>query len=273
MAEPVDPPQVPAMILDAFSRLSAVATYAPPESATQVFTKFHSWIAAADVVPRLRGAGDESRIWYVRLADSTLGDTQNAVAAVFYHLERAGELERRIAEIIRDTALRELLPRGATIAGGDTRVIDFEYHAMLYAWRRALDYLSRGIAAYFRQDGPSFKKLPKLLRAANHPVATHLLPVIEEQTSNAAEMLSGEGFKSIRDRLTHYRFVSAGTLNVHADGWGLYGGEWTVDGVRTFHDRLTARANLLVVIVDSVLTALSDADRAAYPEAVDSSTT
>ena len=49
------------------------------------------------------------------------------------------------------------IPASTTIGLGNTLVWDFEYQAYVLSFRRCLDYLTRGIAAFFKQEFHPFE--------------------------------------------------------------------------------------------------------------------
>jgi hypothetical protein len=96
----------------------------------------------------------------------------------------------------------------------------------MLAVRRTLDYLATGIGAYFKREHQSFRALTDRSMEGWKPekVAAGIHAAISADVSLFAKFLSTGDDKSVRDRITHREFVSAGTLNVTPQGIVLAGG-------------------------------------------------
>ena len=102
--------------------------------------------------------------------------------------------------------------------------MDIEYQAFVLAYRRCLDYLAGAVACYFKREVDSFRTLPKSIRGTKVPeVATALTEAHARHVSQLAFVLDA-GRKSVRNRIAHYEFVSAGCINLTSKGFFLAGG-------------------------------------------------
>ena len=161
--------------------------------------------------------------WYHRFAGG-FSDVHHTMACVLYHHDRINEIETKVIEGIEKFNYREVLGN-STIALGNTLIWDFEYQAFILAYRRCLDYLARAICTYFKNDFNSFRKLGDfLLKAKPESVAYALIPVFEKYFNLFEFVLSEGNRKSVRDKITHYEYVSVGVINLNTRGLILAGG-------------------------------------------------
>lgn len=202
--------------------IAAVAGYRLSDERQAPFLAFHQFITTCPE-PRYVSELRDTR-WYNRHVEGVLGHVQNAVACVWYHHDNLCSIERDVFRIFVGSEAQALLG-DSTIGGGNTIRWDAEYQAFVLAVRRCLDYLARGIAAYFRNDQHSFRKLPSLLRNVKPTsVASELRSVLETHLPAFEYVLSDGDKKSIRDLLSHYEYISAGVLNISRHGFVLAGG-------------------------------------------------
>lgn len=94
------------------------------------------------------------------------------------------------------------------------------------AWRPAVvACLARAICTYFKNDFHSFRRLPKFLEKLKPvEVSAPLIEVHQRHVSNFEFVLSEGNRKSLRDRISHYGYVQAGTVNLSRRGFVLAGG-------------------------------------------------
>lgn len=232
------------------------------------FTHFHQYITdpQPDWITSLR-ASERSRKWYIRLADGIFTNAQGARRAVQYHLDRITEIESAVHEYLSHHDLSNI-PPGTTQAIGNTQKLDVEYHAFVFAYRRTLEYFAAGISACFKSDCNSFKDLPNILRRPKSPeaIATPILALVAEHKHRFSFVLSdGDAHRSVRDRISHYEFFSAGTFNITCHGFRLVGGgeELEITGhPLCLGDVLSEKVAFLDVFLNETLLAFTDALRA-----------
>lgn len=191
------------------------------------FALFHDYFTnpQPDWVTELR-ENDRSQKWYLRLAEGLFGHTQGARRAVEYHLGRIDEIETEVESFLGRQDL-SIIPKGSCHAIGNTQKLDVEYHAFVFAYRRALEYFAAGIAAYFKSECNSFKGLPNILARPKAPIAiTAPLQALYDKHKPQFEFVLSheEGGRSVRDTISHYEFVSAGVFNLTCEGFRLVGG-------------------------------------------------
>jgi hypothetical protein len=111
------------------------------------------------------------------------------------------------------------------MALGNTLVWDFEYQAFILAFRRCLDYLARAICVYFKNDFHSFRRLSANLEKLKPTEVARPLIVVHQKHLQVFEFVLSEGDrKSLRDKISHYKYVQAGTVNLSRRGFVLAGG-------------------------------------------------
>lgn len=200
-----------------------------PKAARKPFLEFHSYITG-DPKPAFMLQSEThlgAKRWNDRLTNGILDATQNALACVYYHHHRVSTMERDVIELIEQSGvINRLRQRNAGFSPGNTIALDAEYQAFILAARRCLDYLTRALAGYFRDDFHSFTKFGKFL--TNRKPATVAKSLKVEHSFYlerfARSLLSLGEAKSTRDLISHYEYMSAGVLNINSHGVFLAGG-------------------------------------------------
>jgi hypothetical protein len=262
-------------MLAAFSSPEIQGCWAAIESAAgyklsardrQPFLYFHGYITEPqpDFITRWR-ADPSLEKWYHRLVNGFLGDLQNTFTCVLYHHDRLVEIETRVMDAVERFNYRGLL-KNSTVAGGNTLVWDFEYQAFVLAYRRCLDYFARAASAYFKNEVHSFRKLEAyLVKTPPKEVGEALAPILGKYEPDFAFVLSEGTRKSLRDRITHYGYVHAGTVNLSERGFVFAGGEELV-AIGTgslLSDVLARRMSALRGFLHEAIFSFVDAVRAA----------
>jgi hypothetical protein len=250
-------PEIVGSIDDARS----VLAFDLPPSESKSFLMFHDFITNPQ--PRFITewrSNPKTEKWYIGLVDGLNGGCRNAYSCVLYHQERVSKLEFEVTEKLSKRSFSRLVGNG-TVGIGGTLVWDFEYQAYIFAYRRCLDYMTRGLAAFFKHNFHSFREFPEFLTKMKHKnVADALLEIHKRHAPNFAAVMSDGSQKSVRDRITHYGWVDAGAINLTKDGLRLYGGGEAlrpVSGVAplTLTGALTARTQMLKACIDDMLAA------------------
>jgi hypothetical protein len=128
-----------------FEQIAEIARREPPELA------------------RLRPEDEKSKNWYQAFFNG-IGYLKDGLSASYFHLDNIEGLE---AEVLRrcGEALSELDPpdEPVTMAMRTPR-IDYESEAFRFALRRTLEYLAVTLAAFFKAEPSSIRKLRKALK-------------------------------------------------------------------------------------------------------------
>ena len=214
------------VVRDFLHHAQTIAGFSLPPSIKVLFERHYHHCFDEPCPDFTKGWGTESPNWkWQKLHnESILGSAQSAATAVFYHCENLLRMEREVLSF-RDIDLLISLMGQSAIGGGNTQKLDFEYHAFIFAYRRTLDYLSRGIAALVREECKSYNKLPASLK--NHsskPWVRQLTDMHSKYASQLETFVHPARGHSTRDRITHYLHVPAGCLNVNAQGIFFAGG-------------------------------------------------
>jgi hypothetical protein len=246
-------------VQDFLHHIQCVAGFLLPPSVNRIFDLFHHHCFDSPRPQFIRDFDkdpDNSK-WQRIYSESIFGSAQPAVSAVFYHRENLLRIERDILSFIYLDKLVKTMGK-TLMGGGNTRKLDFEYHAFVFAYRRSLDFLSRGIASLLKEDLHSFRKLP-LLRN-NHPECPWLEEILEIHLEFAPQLKSFIGTekdRSIRDKLAHYLNVPAGALNVNSNGVFFSGVGEKVDHSTRLKDVIDNYIKILVKIFTVSLEAMS----------------
>ncbi|WP_143482657.1 hypothetical protein [Pseudomonas congelans] len=189
------------------------------------FLKFHLYVTEPqpDCITQLRNNEKKGDYWYHQLVNGILGNVQQSFLCVLYHQGRLLSVE---AELMRRLAsLGEIPLKNSMLGMGGTYILDFEYQAYVMAYRRCLDQLATALSAFFKERISSFRSLPKkLARKRPIEVVKAITNTHSKHISAFEFVMSEDGAPSVRDRIAHFEFVPAGTLNIRADGAILVGG-------------------------------------------------
>jgi hypothetical protein len=213
-------------ITGALAVIKQTLGYDLPPSDRQSFLYFHSFVTTPqpEFITAWR-ADLRLEKWYHRFVNGFLGDVQNSLGCVLYHAGRIAELEAAVLNGIDRFKYREVLGPSSAVGVGNTLKWDFEYQAFVLSYRRCLDSLARAICTYFRNDFHSFRGLGGQLRKLKPEVITEPLATLHaEHVDNFRFVLSEGDRKSVRDRISHYEYVSAGSLNLNHRGLMVLGG-------------------------------------------------
>ncbi len=212
--------------IECFKFIESILAYKLSVKEKQPFLFFHDFITnpEPDFLKNWKSDPKKNN-WHEKFSNRILGDLQNAYPCVLYHSNKLIELENSIISGIEKYNFRNSIPKNSSIAGGNTLIFDFEYQAYILAFRRCLDYLARAIGTYFMNDFVSFRKLGENLQKLNRPIATNqLIETHKKYTKNFQFIISEGNDKSVRDIISHYEFVSAGTFNLSKRGMIIAGG-------------------------------------------------
>lgn len=254
-------------VVRCMNAIRATADYDIPESKAACFLRFHAFITSPQpkYITAWRDDPSLEKRWYHSHVNGVLGDVRGALAAAHYHAGRLGALETSVAAILDTSSVREPLAN-ATVAIGSTRKLDFEYQAFVLAYRRCLDYLALALACYFKIEASSFRTFPKSIAKTRMPKVAAALTQAHMRHVTPLAFVLAEGRKSVRHRIAHYEFVSAGCINLSARGFVLAGGgeefsarAKTIGTALT--DALSARLSCLHACIDDMIDSFISAAR------------
>lgn len=239
---------IPAEHAASFARFQDFVTNPEPRYIT-------SWRAD----PRLQ------RKWYTPHVNGVLSWVRGALAATHYHYERLVEIQEKVNAILAASSFPERLG-SSSIGFGGTRKMDFEYQAFVLAYRRCLDYLAGALACYFKIEKNDFRTLPRAIARSKKPGIARALSAAHARHADALAYVLADGRRSVRHRIAHYEFVSAGNFSVTSRDLVLLGGgeellmPWGPKST-TLSEVLTNRLNVLHACVDDMLDTFIEAVR------------
>lgn len=210
----------------AIGLVNAIAGYDLPVNAQSAFKRFGMFMASnsqPDYVVQWRSSPTTER-WYLAHANG-IENARNALVGAYYHRDNLADIESTLLSRLERLGLADMVPPNSTMAFGGTLKLDLEYQAFILSARRCLDYLTRGLAAYFKQEFHSFREMNKSLqRFEQTPVATAIRNAHARHVALLDFLLSDGTRKSVRDTITHREHVQAGTLNATKRGLFFAGG-------------------------------------------------
>lgn len=256
-------------VQDSINAVRRIAGYKLDVPLREPFLYFHRFIT--DPVPKyikVWRSDPKEEHWYLQHAGGVLSNAQSAFGASHYHMTRLVQIESDVEAALSKIDFQSVIPTGSAVGVGGTNRMDYEYHAFVFAARRSLDYLTLGLAAYFRETFNSFRRLPKSIgQHRNEPVAVALLKVQARVAPRLGFLLSDGADKSIRDLIAHHRHVDVGTLNLTNKGLSFVGGGEKLnmpqpEGLRLqIRDAITARFDDVKDAITEVTHAFVDAAR------------
>jgi hypothetical protein len=255
----------------------AIAGFLLPPSIKKLFEDHHHHCFDEPNPEFTKGWGTESPNWkWQKTHNESIGSTQSAVAAVFYHCENILRIEREVLSFHDIEILISLMSKSkSTIGGGNTEKLNFEYHAFIFAYRRTLDYLSRGVVtALIKEECKSYNKLPNSLK--NHSKKPWVQQIIDMHSQYASQLKAfvhpNRGY-STRDRITHFQHVPAGCLNVTEQGIFFVGGGENLNineqGIFVLGDPLRKVIDTYVFTLQDILTQCFSSMAAGMPKNAD----
>jgi hypothetical protein len=133
-----------------------------------------------------------------------IDDIRQGLIAAIYHQRNVATLERTILQVCREAYQGgPPVSKPTTMAFGADR-LTCEYHAFLFAMRRAFEYLNNALVAYFERESGSFRKLPRALNgAAPAEVAAVLAKKVEKALGDFEDVLGRTDARAPRDRVAH----------------------------------------------------------------------
>lgn len=228
-----------AAIPQLFSELNLIAGFNPPKAIRDRFTLLHTILFSEShpCLAHLEQSDANAPNWLHRFRSGLLDSVQEGVIACCYHLSRIESVESRMLELA-ESHLAAIGPLSTSrcAGGGNTRVLNFEYQALVFSLRRTLEYIGVAVAAYFKTDCHSIRRLQKcILNLEPRGRMAHISSTLSEQLPRLAEIIPPDKAtkRSVRDRLAHWEAVGAGCFNVsnNVNGItiGLVGGGHELD--------------------------------------------
>ena len=229
--------------------------------------RFHGFITEPEPVYVTAWRADPAKEkWYHWHVNGVLGDVRGALAAAHYHQANLAQLEDDLAMAMGKIKFFDQL--GVVGMGlGGTRRLDFEYQGFVLACRRCLDYLAVALSAFFKTECNSFRSLPKSIKTGKPSTVSDAVKQAHARHVGDLDYIMAEGRRSVRNRIAHYEFVSAGTININAQGLRLVGGGEDMgmkhaDRDARLNDILARRLARLHSCVDDMIDSFINAARA-----------
>lgn len=146
-------------------------------------------------------------------------------SACLYHLSHLQLMEQNTHDILSKFDFSKSISKGTTIAIGNMKRCDFEYHAFVMAYRRSLDGLAWGLSTYFNVDQSSYNRFSKGLSKLEPPaIALALKEICDSKAEQFRFVVGTERGMSLRDRMAHKEAVQAGVINLGNFGHKILGG-------------------------------------------------
>lgn len=202
-----------------FAGLRNIAGFELPPATKKRFLDLHAAITATPrprILARLTVEGGSRRDWLTPFTEAVLGYVQEGLAASYYHLGNVELIEREMASLSLRALPHIQLPQRSAIAGGNTRKVDFEYQAFVFAVRRTMEYLAVSVGAFFKCEAHRIRALTASIATGKpEEIRERVCHRIDQCLENLADVLPPDDReRSVRDQLAHWKAVSAGVFNV-----------------------------------------------------------
>jgi hypothetical protein len=128
--------------------------------------------------------------------------------------------------------------------------------------------LAGALACYLKVEANSFRRFVASIRATRAPAVAAALTGAHGRHADALAFVLATGRQSVRNRIAHYDFVSAGCINMSARGFSLVGGGESLSVPSgsertTLGEVLSDRLDRLHACVDDMIDSFVGAARAA----------
>ena len=194
-----------------FRDAKAAAGFDLPPATWAFFRRVHERII--EDPPRVALAHLTGTTWKQRFIERTLDNVQEGLAGCHFHVQAIEEIERRVRSALEShrIELNEFTINHA-IGGGNTRRLNFEYHAFIFAGRRTMEYFAGAISAYFKDSAYRIRVLPTVLeRGKPKEKAARAAQVVLPALADLLDFIPPEDApRSVRDELTHHKTISGG---------------------------------------------------------------
>ena len=210
-----------------FAAMERIAGFELPETAKNKFLAFHSAVTRTPRLPillRLTIEGGSRRDWLQPFINTALGHVQEGLAASYYHIANVESIEREIINLA-STALEELqIPTYSCVGGGNTRRLDFEYQAFVFALRRTMEYFAVSVGTFFKHPVHRIRALASSIDQAEPlELSRRVQARLNESLRTLSDLLPpADTERAVRDQLAHWEAVAAGVFNISAGPDGIF---------------------------------------------------
>ena len=157
-------------------------------------------------------AAPRGKDWRASMEEQVFGAFREGLVAVHYHLQRVREIENDIRRTVDENG-DDIVPVGSSVAFF-CRPLNVEYQGFVLAVRRTLEYLAGAVAMYFKTEGNRIRTLAQTVDQ-KEPAAKSEAVKARLATAQLESVIGRGGRDSVRDELTHYSSIDAGTVNIH----------------------------------------------------------
>ena len=250
--------------------------YDIPEERASSFQRFGQFVSTRqlELLAPWRGQHLKAkRKWFFGCYAGISVHVRGALAAAHYHADRLREVQAQVNVVLAEPRVKQLLANSG-FGPGYPRALDIEYQGFILAIRRCLDYLACALACFFLREADSFRTFPKSIAKTRFPEVAAALTEAHARHVPQLNFVLAAGRQSVRHRIAHYEFVSAGSVNIRSDGIFLVGGPENINwppGSRTtsLNNALDNRIDSLHACVDDMIDTFLQAVRTDQPGEAD----
>jgi hypothetical protein len=142
----------------------------------------------------------------------------DTITAAYYHQRRIAEIERTVVDALSRAV--QTIPRLPVRSNSTLRTmtISYEYHAFLFAYRRAFEYLSIGICRAYDVTPPRYiHQTAEELKSADQRNEPWVGPMAAQITAVARRFKRTLANRSPRNLTAHHRPAQAGSMRIWLD--------------------------------------------------------
>jgi hypothetical protein len=210
-----------------FAAMERIAGFELPATAKNKFLAFHTAVTRTPRLPvlvRLTIEGGSRRDWLQPFINAGLGHVQEGLAASYYHVANVDSIEREIINLASVTLGELKIPRYSGVGGGNTRRLDFEYQAFVFALRRSMEYFAVSVGTFFKRPVHRIRALANSLEQAEPlELSQRVQTRLNESLQSLSDLLPpADNERAVRDQLAHWKAVAAGVFNISAGPDGTF---------------------------------------------------
>lgn len=199
-----------------YSEFKSVLGSQIPEDIEEHFTKIWDLLISdkyKNTLEHLLPREGKTKNWYSEIVNS-FSDMRRVLGQCFYHFYNLSAIEQIAIKIIKN--FNPVSSPNQSI-GITCEKMDYEFHSLIFVLKLYLTYLAKFTFSFFKMEDHSFSKYKKSFKGKEieSEQILELVKLLDENWPRLSMYFSIEDRKSVRDMITHFSYVGAGTINIY----------------------------------------------------------